>query len=503
MEIKVGKYTLDKEQSDIVIDNNKYLLVAAGAGSGKTLTILGKLSYLLKKMNPSEIICISFTKAASQSLKNKISKELKTEINVYTFHALALEILENKYAIAMPNTLELIVEHFLKTEILENKELLKKLLKYLNIKSCDDYIKNFENNEKIKMLENLICTFIRLFKCNNFKLIDYNAFLEKIKSINNFIKYKKEKIFLTITLNCYLRYEKYLEENKEIDFDDMLIKAKEKVDSNNYHKKIKYIIIDEYQDTSLVRFDFIKSILEKTNANLLVVGDDFQSIYRFTGCDLSLFIDFKKFFKNAQIKKIQNTYRNSQELINVAGKFVMKNKSQIEKNLKSSKHINKPIVIVKYKNEKNDFASLIEKIYFETKSPILILGRNNFDINEVIDKNKFIINDDKIIYKTNKNINIRYLTAHKSKGLEEENVIIINLKNKILGFPNQKKDASVLRLVTNYNVTYPYDEERRLFYVALTRTKNKVYLYTPQNPSIFVTELLKEHKKYIEIIKIS
>ena len=82
-------------------------------------------------------------------------------------------------------------------------------------------------------------------------------------------------------------------------------------------------------------------------------------------------------------------------------------------------------------------------------------------------------------------------------------MIIINLKNKILGFPNQKKDASVLRLVTNYNVTYPYDEERRLFYVALTRTKNKVYLYTPHNPSIFVTELLKEHKKYIEIIKIS
>lgn len=501
MEIKVGKYILDTEQSDIVIDNNKYLLVTAGAGSGKTLTILGKIAHLLKTIDPSEIICISFTKAASQSLKNKISDELKTEINVYTFHALALEILENKYAIAMPNTLELIVEHFLRTEILDDDKILKKLLKYLNIKSCDDYIKNFENNEKIKMLENLICTFIRLFKCNDFKLIDYNNFLEKIRNINNFIKYKKEKIFLTIALNCYLRYEKYLGENMEIDFDDMLIKAKEKVDTNNYHKKIKYVIIDEYQDTSLVRFNFIKSILEKTGASLLVVGDDFQSIYRFTGCDLSLFIDFKDFFKNAQIKKIQNTYRNSQELINVAGKFVMKNKAQIEKNLKSNKHINKPIVIVKYKNEKQDFTSLIEKIYFETKLPILILGRNNFDINEVIDKNKFIINDDKIIYKTNKDISIRYLTIHKSKGLEEENVIIINLKNKILGFPNQKKDSSVLRLVTNYNVTYPYDEERRLFYVALTRTKNKVYLYTPQNPSIFVTELLKEHKKYIEIIK--
>jgi len=503
MEIKVGKYTLDKEQSDIVLDNSKHLLVAAGAGSGKTLTILGKLSYLLKEINPSEIICISFTKAASQSLKNKILNELKVEINVYTFHALALEMLENKYTIAMPNTLELIVEHFLKTEILENEYLLKRLLKYLNIKNKEEYIKCFENNEKIKIFENLICTFIRLFKCSNFKLIDYNNFLEKIKSINNFIKYKKEKLFLTITLNCYLSYEKYLDENNEIDFDDMLIKAKEKVDKNYYYKNIKYIIIDEYQDTSLVRFNFIKSILDKTEANLLVVGDDFQSIYRFTGCDLSLFINFKTFFNEAKIKKIQNTYRNSQELINVAGSFVMKNKAQIEKNLKSNKHINKPIVIIKYKNEKQDFVSLIERIYFETREPILILGRNNFDINEVIDKDKFISNKEEIIYKENKNIKIKYLTAHKSKGLEEENVIIINLKNKMLGFPNQKKDASILRLVTNYKITYPYDEERRLFYVALTRTKNKVYLYTPPNPSIFVTELLKDYKKYIEIIKIS
>ena len=93
--------------------------------------------------------------------------------------------------------------------------------------------------------------------------------------------------------------------------------------------KYKYVIIDEYQDTSLVRFNLIKEILDKTDSKLMVVGDDFQSIYRFTGCDISLFLNFKKYFNKAKILKIQNTYRNSQELIDIAGNFVMKNKHQI------------------------------------------------------------------------------------------------------------------------------------------------------------------------------
>jgi DNA helicase-4 len=261
----------------------------------------------------------------------------------------------------------------------------------------------------------------------------------------------------------------------------MLIKATTYIKKNGYSKKVRYIIIDEYQDTSLVRFNLIREILKSTNANLMVVGDDFQSIYRFTGCDINLFLRFNKYFPNSKSLKIMNTYRNSKELIYVAGNFVMKNKRQIRKKMKSNKSINKPIEIVYYK----DLNKTIKSIVKDLDNDYLILGRNNNDINLLSDdlKNKF-------------------LTVHKSKGLEANNIIIINLKNEILGFPNKIKDEKIFRLVLPKLDKYPYSEERRLFYVALTRTKNKVYLLINKNSiSIFVIELIRNYKKYITIKK--
>ena len=138
---------------------------------------------------------------------------------------------------------------------------------------------------------------------------------------------------MTIILNIYLKYNRYLTENKEIDFDDMIILATKLVKEEKLTWPIKYIIIDEYQDTSQIRFLLIKEMINKINARLMVVGDDFQSIYKFTGCDVSLFLNFPNYFPNAKIRKLEKTYRNSNELIKIAGRFIMKNKNQIEKEL--------------------------------------------------------------------------------------------------------------------------------------------------------------------------
>ncbi len=495
--MEINGYKLDEEQEKIVYDESPNLLVVAGAGSGKTLTILGKIKHLLElNIKPEEIICISFTNEASNNLKNKL-KINNIDVNVYTFHKLSLLILKNKYQIADPSTLDNIINNFFKIDILYNENILNIVLKYFSLKNKNDYFKFYQTNyEYIESLEKLIGTFIKLFKCNNYNIEHFNKFLKKSRNILNLKNYKNEKYLLILILNIYIEYMDYLDENNEIDFDDMIIKAEQEV-KKSFDKKIKYIIIDEYQDTSYIRFNLIKSIIEKTNSKLMVVGDDFQSIYRFTGCDLELFNNFTKYFKNSKILKISTTYRNSNELIQIAGNFIMKNKYQIKKNLKSSKSINKPIIIVKYKNKK-DLKKLILNIYKENKS-ILILSRNNNDINNYLD-NDFSIKDNKIIYLKNKNIDINYLTIHKSKGLESDNVIIINLYNKTLGFPNKMKDDKILRFVTNSKINYLYDEERRLFYVALTRTKEKVYLFTPLNSSVFVNELIKDYRKNIEII---
>ena len=503
MSFKISGFELDSEQRAIVLDENKYLLVTAGAGSGKTLTILGKIKYLIKEKNikPEEILCISFTKAAAESLKNKIKSEFNLNMPVYTFHKLSLEILQKNqinYNITDSDMLENIIHKFLAIDVLEYEKIMKNILYYFDQEGNYNIKKKYLNFYKYKykyidILEKLLTTFLHLFKCNNWELNDFVDFSKKIKWTLSYKKYKKEKIFLILAINIYLKYEKYLNENNEIDFDDMILKATNIIKKSKNIYKYKYIIIDEYQDTSYIRFLLIRELINITNANLMVVGDDFQSIYRFTGCDISLFLNFNNYFKDAKILKIQTTYRNSQELINIAGSFVMKNKNQIRKNLQSTKRLKNPIRIIYYDDIKNEFKKLINDIYKNCGGNILVLGRNNNDVKMIL-SNDLILKNNTIIFKSNKEINIKFMTVHKSKGLESDNVIIINLKDDILGFPSQIKEERILRLVSNNFDSYPYSEERRLFYVALTRTKNYVYLLTPKkNASVFV----KEIKRYI------
>ena len=507
---KISGYILDEQQQDIVLDNSDNLLVVAGAGSGKTLTILGKIHYLVKYRNilPEEILCISFTKASADSLNRKIKEEFGYDINVYTFHKLSLEILKNysfNYFIADSNLLQDITKQFFIEDIKKSKFHMKLLLKYFNVYDYGETEKTYmdfydKQNIKINMLEKLIVTFLRLLKCNDYKLDDFNLFLKKAKKTLLYFKYKKEKIFLILVLNIFIKYESYLEEHNEIDFDDMIVKATTVVKEKGYSSNLKYIIIDEYQDTSLVRFNLIKNIITKTSAKLMVVGDDFQSIYRFTGCDLSLFLNFSKYFNDASIKKIENTYRNSKELIKVAGQFVMQNRKQIYKELKSKKSLHKPIKIFYYSKIKSDFSKLLLNTNELNGDKIMILGRNNNDINNVLSDNLKTLSDGTLVNKANIKLGY-YMTVHKSKGLEEENVIIINLTDNKLGFPSHIEEDKVLRFVSRQKEKFSFAEERRLFYVALTRTKNNVYLFVPKkNSSIFVKELLKDYRKYIEIL---
>ncbi len=497
----INGYQLDDKQREVVTSNDKYLLVSAGAGSGKTLTIIGKIRYLIeiKKLKEDEIICISFTNEATNNLKSKLKENYGYNVPCYTFHKLGLEILKNdNYKITEQDLLKYTISEYFKGLININSKNKKRILTYLKIRHNNkNYEKKYKNIQEydLNRIKILIEKFINLIKSNDYNETNIISFIKQEQK-------KQSKALLIVILYIYKTYQQELRSKKEIDFSDMISLATKKVNEKGYPKKIKYIIIDEFQDTSLVRFNLIKAMLKKTNANLLVVGDDFQSIYRFTGCDLSLFVNFTDIFPNSKILKIENTYRNSQELIDVAGSFIMKNTHQIKKNLKSSKHINKPIEIIYYKDINKTFTKLIEHIYDKTKESILVLGRNNFDINLVTNNSKFTIEGNKIIYKKNSNINIKYLTVHRSKGLEESNVIIINLTNKKTGFPNKITDDKILKYVTCKEDDYPLAEERRLMYVALTRTKNKTYLLTPEkNESEFIKEIKKNHKKAIKIVK--
>ena len=481
----INNLTLDEAQKQILIREDKNTLVIAGAGSGKTLTIIGKIRYLIERKNikPYEILCISFTNEATISLKNKLLNLYNYDIEVLTFHKLALKIIK-KYQdinIAQADYLEYIIDEYFNTIVLDNETLMYNILKYFKVKRIKNIKENYmsylkNNSHNIESLKKLIAKFIHLFKANAYPLNYYN-------------KIKNKSFILKFIYHLHKIYMEELNSSLELDFDDMITLATSLVNKTNL--KYKYIIIDEYQDTSQTRFNLIKSILDKTNAKLLAVGDDFQSIYRFTGCDLNIFLNFKRYFKETTILKIENTYRNSYELIKTAGNFIMKNKSQMKKCLQSPKNLKNPIKVIYYNNKKYMFKKLIDHISIFSKE-IMIIGRNNKDIYDVIDSDFSLENNGNLIYKNKRDIKIRYLTAHKSKGLEAENVIIINMDDKVMGFPSKLEDEKILKYVIKSKIIYPFEEERRLFYVALTRTKNNVYLLTSYNrPSIFTKEILK------------
>ncbi|MBO8161911.1 MAG: UvrD-helicase domain-containing protein [Thermosipho sp. (in: Bacteria)] len=356
-----------------------------------------------------------------------------------------------------------------------------------------------QNDKYFEEFIKLICSFIRLFKSNGYTIGSFNHLREKIMDNSNMFLRQRNILFLNIVKPIYQYYQAFLQRNNKIDFNDMINLATEIIESNSCQLNYKYIIIDEYQDISVSRFRLIKAIRDKTNAKLMCVGDDWQSIFRFAGSDIDLFTNFEKYFGYCELLKIEKTYRNSQELIDIAGKFIMRNKNQLKKDLKSEKHNSNPIRILGYNQ---DIFTAIKKAIneivhlFGKEAEILMLGRNNFDIDFIDSDEEFKLirssNEHvKVKYKKYPNLKISFLTVHKSKGLEADNVIIINAENKLLGFPNKISDDPVLSLVLTDVDTYPYAEERRLFYVALTRTRNSTYIITPEKRrSLFVDELI-------------
>lgn len=376
-------------------------------------------------------------------------------------------------------------------------------------KEVFEKIVSTEENKYISRLVKLVCTFIQNFKTNDYVIDDFARF--RTTSSN-----ERTKLFLTICEQCYLEYSKRLKEYHAIDFEDMIndsarILREEEVQGKKLD--FKYIIVDEYQDISRQRFNLTKELCKLCNAKVIAVGDDWQSIYAYAGSDITLFTDFKNTFGYGLELCITKTYRNAQEVIDIAGGFVQKNLSQIRKALISPKHIEHPIVIKTYTEEvdrkeyegKGGKYFLIGKCVEEIMDgliskyehpKILLLGRYGFDGYNLTKSADFIY-DDKTGSVRSKKYNADYfdfMTVHRAKGLGYDHVIIINARNETYGFPSQVQEDPVLKYVVKDDHSYDYAEERRLFYVALTRTKNRVYIITPQqHPSEFVLELIRDY----------
>lgn len=354
--------------------------------------------------------------------------------------------------------------------------------------SEDKYINNFVNR--------IVIPFISYFKRSNYKLDDF----KNIKTDNDLLNKQ-----IRVISDIYLNYESKLREKNLIDFEDMInisYKVMPYIKEKNLGVDYKYIIIDEYQDVSMQRFNLTKRIEELFKSKIIAFGDDYQTIFGFSGSRIDLMTEFKNYLTDAKQIPIPNVYRNSQELIDVATKFINKNSKQIKKKLISNKRLINPIELYIYNdsnyintniNKSIILSNILDKIYLSNnKSNVLLLERYNNDIDTILNNNLFIRkNHENIIYKKHEDMKIDYLTIHKSKGLEYDNCILINAIDDKYGFPSKIEDEEIIKLLKpkiEENIFYP--EERRLFYVAMTRTKNKLYILVPKSKtSSFIREI--------------
>lgn len=313
-------------------------------------------------------------------------------------------------------------------------------------------------------------------------------------------------LFLEIAQEVYVYYQSELQRQNQIDFADMINDANSYMDEIERQKidlPYKYIIIDEFQDIARQRFNLTKRLSEITHSKVVAVGDDWQSIYAFSGSDITLFTQFLSWMGSGTELKITHTYRNSQELIDIAGGFVQKNSSQIRKQLISPKHIENPVVISTFDDSSKLMVSLAKKIEeivgdilaeFGEQSSILLIGRYNYDLYKLCRTGMFREEGENIVSEKYPKAKLAFMTAHSAKGLGFDNVILINMFEGKFGFPCQIEDDPIMKLVLHEDHTMQFAEERRLFYVALTRTKNKVYIATPLNrPSRFLIELIRDN----------
>ena len=383
------------------------------------------------------------------------------------------------------------------------KEVLEKEGFVLKPRDLTEVYKKIVDTGKDKYIFKLIqfmMNFIEQYKTTGY---DEKGFALLRKKTDN----PRTLLFLDIAEEVYHHYQNTLKQRNQIDFADMINDAHfylQEIENQHITLPYKYIIIDEFQDIARQRFNLTKRLSEITKAKVVAVGDDWQSIYAFSGSDITLFTRFLQLMGAGTELKITHTYRNSQELIDIAGGFVQKNSAQIRKQLLSPKHLENPIIIEPFDDSVKMMVSLATKVEeiigkivdeFGIKSSILLIGRYNYDMYKLYRTGKFAeLPGNRVKSEKYPNANITFMTAHSSKGLGYDNVVLINMFEGKFGFPCQIEDDPIIKLVMHEDKSMPFAEERRLFYVAMTRTKNRVYIATPKHrPSRFLVELIKDY----------
>ncbi|TLX20955.1 helicase IV [Thermomonas fusca] len=309
-------------------------------------------------------------------------------------------------------------------------------------------------------------------------------------------------LFLSLYERVSDRWERRLQAGGFVDFDDMLNRSADLIEAGQYKSKAKMILADEFQDSSRARMRLVQAVIDTTGAQLTAVGDDWQGIYRFAGADIAIMSHFQRRYPNANIRYLSQTFRCPGDLCEVSSRFVSKNPMQIPKEVRTSnprlRSSIKVFALPDVKDIPGKIGQQLETIHDQLpdaapgqRLKVLILGRYNKDRPAQFTAWR---------QRLGARIALEFLTVHKAKGLEADVVFVLNVTRGRHGFPSEVEDDPILQMAMPEPEAFPFGEERRLFYVALTRAKRTVVLYTAsEQPSEFIVELQNDYG--VEILR--
>ena len=330
---------------------------------------------------------------------------------------------------------------------------------------------------------------------------------------------RRNQLFLQIYRKIQRGYEQFLFRYRQYDFADMINHAKECVDENpDCACGYKYILLDEVQDLSRNRLLLIRSIINKNpGCKLFAVGDDWQSIYRFTGSDLTLIRNFEQVFgQKTRRSYIESTHRFGQPTIKISCDFIRQNPAQTPKTVHNIQNVATPIHIILNKDQKQKrgqdaeslqtiLLTLIAEQGYEklSRKTLQVISRYNHDIAR-LESESFTIsprdNDAQnygIVWQNPRDqtqrLALDFCSIHKSKGITRDIVIVLNMNSNLMGMPARRESDPILDAMLAQDDSFPFAEERRLFYVAITRAREATFLIANRkNPSPFILEISDE-----------
>ncbi|MDX2322493.1 MAG: UvrD-helicase domain-containing protein [Moritella sp.] len=505
-------HPLTEKQRDACIVANDANLVLAGAGCGKTSVMLGRCAYLLESQQASAeaILILAFAKDAALEMKTRLAERLpNTKITVKTFHALALDIIKqvdsDRSKVSKLASSDNAKQQFFKQSM--TTLLLDADFNALFSEYCYAYVAwlgaldDDKHDAEVKRLlagkggyKKLLSQLIELtMQYKNSRSVKAEKRLNALPD-SHFAALTYQVVAILLE-----HYHAHLDESNEIDFDEMITKATDHVSSGQFNSPWLHILVDEFQDISQARASLVRHLqTQHDNSKLFCVGDDWQAIYQFAGSDIAVTTRFSEHFGMTTTLPLDTTFRFNNQISAVASKFVMANAEQMNKQITTHTQVKKACIEISYyqSNDSQKSAAALtllldkklSKIAASVKSAgkqksLLLLARFNFQLPD----NKTLA----ALSSQYPQLAIKAMTVHSSKGQEADNVIVLAMEAGEHGFPCHKPRHPFALILQPDGAGFPDAEERRLFYVALTRARQQVYLLCNKDkPSGFIEELV-------------